>query len=119
MAWKDYGWGTWSHRWGAEEWKGSDWDWAGEKKGAKKEKPNWKEPGGKDVTTLGLKHAMPLEDRRELVLGLVNGLRDDVESTHGAPFQVGSVGVGARIAPRCLVPSLQGAASNEGRSIAE
>ena len=40
------------------------------------------------VTTLGLKHPMPLEDHRDLVLGLVNKLRDEVESTHGGSFKL-------------------------------
>ena len=31
---------------------------------------------------------MPLEDHRDLVLGLVNKLRDEVESTHGGSFKL-------------------------------
>ena len=98
MAWRDGGWSnSWENynnqHWGQDDYWKTSWDW-NEKKGGKKEKPNWKKAGGQDVSTLGLKHPMPLEDRRDLVLSLINRLRDDVEGTQSVSFKLAVAGWG-------------------------
>ena len=107
-------WGSYWDGWGQDHgWWGKDQGWkAGRGTG-------WKKPSGSvedrfaNVTTLGLKHPVPLEDRRELVLGLLNRLRDDVQGGRGRArrkLQDRSSVVGARAAPCCFVLPLQGKA---------
>ena len=40
-----------------------------------------------NVSTLGLKHPLPLEDRRELVLGVLNKLQDEVQEVSSGSVQ--------------------------------
>jgi hypothetical protein len=81
MTWWTNSWDNWGQEdWNQGSWRDEKWKGTGKK-------ANWKKAGGKDVTTLGLKHPMPLEDRRDLVLGLVNKLRDDV-GTEGGSFKL-------------------------------
>ena len=40
-----------------------------------------------NVSTLGLKHPLPLDDRRELVLGVLNKLQDEVQEVSSGSVQ--------------------------------
>ena len=76
---------TWNH-WGDQQhW--SDWEnvtWG--------QSSSWKNPEGNNrfanVSTLGLKQPLPLEDRRELVLGLLNKLQDEVQDVASGNFRI-------------------------------
>ena len=50
-----------------------------------------------NVSTLGLKHSLPLEDLRELVLGLLSNLQEEVQEA-GAGSASGSIASNFRIA---------------------
>ena len=45
-----------------------------------------------NVSTLGLKHPLPLEDRRELVLGVLNKLQDKVQEVCAGSFRIAVAG---------------------------
>ena len=79
MSWKSAGWG--SGWWGQDQWH-EDRDWANHNWSGTGLR-NWKSPeGDKDkyanVSTLGLKHPLPMEDRRELVVSLLSRLQEEV-----------------------------------------
>ena len=84
--WHNQGQG-WHHKdgWGENQWgRGSVWGNGGSEKYS-------------NVSTLGLKHPMPLEDRKELVLGLLTRLQEEVVEASAASTP-GSVAGNFRIA---------------------
>ena len=89
MSWWD-SWNNpeWSNaEWGAPNWSHSNWEnrtW--------NEFRTWKNLEGHDkyanVSTLGLKHPLPLEDRRELVFAILSKLRDEVPEMLSGSFRI-------------------------------
>ena len=89
MAWS----GHWSgggkgwddHQWGDNQWGGGN-QWAGVGWGGNQRSSSKK--SGKDedrfanCTTLGLKHPLAIDDRRDIILKLLNKLKEDVEIFH-------------------------------------
>ena len=79
MSWKNGG--GWNPCWwGHNGWHGEggwyEYNWSG--KDASRDKYD-------NVTTLGLKHPLPIEDRRELVQGLLSKLQEEVSEGGAAP----------------------------------
>ena len=80
MSWKKGGWNPgW---WGQDGWLGdggwSDHNWGGRNAWNCRDGDKFSSDKYANVTTLGLKHPLPLEDRKELVLGLLNRLQEEV-----------------------------------------
>ena len=94
MAWKREGQGWQEDWWGKQDWKQG---WEDNKWGGG---GGWGNSGADkygNVSTLGLKHPLPLEDRRELVLGLLTRLQEEVADAAVASSP-GSVAGNFRIA---------------------
>ena len=85
---------------GQDGWNG-DGGWSDHNWGGRNARNAWNSPD-KDkydnVTTLGLKHPVPIEDRRELVLGLLNRLQEEVsaaaDSAPAGNFRIAVAGWG-------------------------
>ena len=74
MSWKKGGWN--SGWWGQDEWN-EDRDWSHHNWGGSKNREGEKDKYA-NVSTLGLKHPLPLEDRKELVVALLSRLQEEV-----------------------------------------
>ena len=95
MSWKGGGRGWQDDWWGAQEWNRRD-GWGESQWGRGN---GWQGGGDKyaNVSTLGLKHPLPLEERKELVLGLLNKLQEEVADAAAASAS-GSIAGNFRIA---------------------
>ena len=89
MSWDKGGWNPW---WGQDGWHGDGGWWGG------RNAWNSPSPAGDqfssdkygNVCTLGLKHPLPIDDRRELVLGLLNRLQEEVSEAAAASAPAGN-----------------------------
>ena len=92
MSWNKGGWSPgW---WGQDTWNGdggwSDLNWVGKNAWNCRDGEKFGNDKYGNVSTLGLKHPLPLEDRRELVLGLLSRLQEEVSEAAAASAPAGS-----------------------------
>ena len=67
---------TWGGHAGQGAWTSEEW-----KSAHRRQEKQEKQDKYSNVTTLGLKHPMPLEDRKDLILGLATRLQEDVSAS--------------------------------------
>lgn len=92
MSWNQGGWNPgW---WGQDGWLGdggwSDHNWGGRNAWNCRDGDKFSSDKYANVSTLGLKHPLPLEDRKELVLGLLNRLQEEVSEAAAASAPAGN-----------------------------
>ena len=87
MAW------SWHDQWSSNWRQGQDAGWFQQEQGWKTRvsQDKWTDRFA-NVSTLGMKHPLPLEDRRDLVLGLLEKLQDEVDVASASGNQEGQGG---------------------------